>query len=161
MSEELSPSARKIQQALEQRGVKLQVVELKESTRTSQEAAQAIGCEVGQIVKSVIFKARRSERPILVIASGVNRVDERKIEELIGEPLGKADADFVRARTGFVIGGVPPICHDEPIQTFIDQDLLSHRELWAAAGTPNAVFRLTPDELLFLSDGKVAPVKQE
>lgn len=161
MSEELSPSARKIQQALEQRGVKLQVVELKESTRTSQEAAQAIGCEVGQIVKSVIFKARRSERPILVIASGVNRVDERKIEELIGEPLGKADADFVRARTGFVIGGVPPICHDEPIQTFIDEDLLSHRELWAAAGTPNAVFRLTPDELLFLSDGKVAPVKQE
>lgn len=161
MSKELSPSARKIQQALEQRGVKLQVVELKESTRTSQEAAQAIGCEVGQIVKSVIFKARRSERPILVIASGVNRVDERKIEELIGEPLGKADADFVRARTGFVIGGVPPICHDEPIQTFIDQDLLSHRELWAAAGTPNAVFRLTPDELLFLSDGKVAPVKQE
>ncbi len=161
MSEELSPSARKIQQALEQRGVKLQVVELKESTRTSQEAAQAIGCEVGQIVKSVIFKARRSERPILVIASGVNRVDERKIEELIGEPLGKADADFVRARTGFVIGGVPPICHDEPIQTFIDQDLLSHRELWAAAGTPNAVFRLTPDELLFLSDGKVAPVKLE
>ncbi|MCC6955256.1 MAG: YbaK/EbsC family protein, partial [Anaerolineales bacterium] len=158
---ELSPSARKIQQALEQRGVKLQVVELKESTRTSQEAAQAIGCEVGQIVKSVIFKARRSERPILVIASGVNRVDERKIEELIGEPLGKADADFVRARTGFVIGGVPPICHDEPIQTFIDQDLLSHRELWAAAGTPNAVFRLTPDELLFLSDGKVAPVKLE
>lgn len=161
MSEELSPSARKIQQALEQRGVKLQVVELKESTRTSQEAAQAIGCEVGQIVKSVIFKARRSERPILVIASGVNRVDERKIEELIGEPLGKADADFVRARTGFVIGGVPPICHDEPIQTFIDEDLLSHRELWAAAGTPNAVFRLTPDELLFLSDGKVAPVKLE
>jgi len=161
MSKELSPSARKIQQALEQRGVKLQVVELKESTRTSQEAAQAIGCEVGQIVKSVIFKARRSERPILVIASGVNRVDERKIEELIGEPLGKADADFVRARTGFVIGGVPPICHDEPIQTFIDQDLLSHRELWAAAGTPNAVFRLTPDELLFLSDGKVAPVKLE
>lgn len=161
MSKELSPSARKIQQALEQRGVKLQVVELKESTRTSQEAAQAIGCEVGQIVKSVIFKARRSERPILVIASGVNRVDERKIEELIGEPLGKADADFVRARTGFVIGGVPPICHDEPIQTFIDQDLLTHRELWAAAGTPNAVFRLTPDELLFLSDGKVAPVKLE
>lgn len=161
MSKELSPSARKIQQALEQRGVKLQVVELKESTRTSQEAAQAIGCEVGQIVKSVIFKAKRSGRPILVIASGVNRVDERKIEELIGEPLGKADADFVRARTGFVIGGVPPICHDEPIQTFIDQDLLSHRELWAAAGTPNAVFRLTPDELLFLSDGKVAPVKLE
>lgn len=161
MSGELSASARKIQQALEQRGVKLQVVELSQSTRTSQEAAHAIGCEVGQIVKSVIFKAKRSGRPILVIASGVNRVDERKIEELIGEPLGKADADFVRARTGFVIGGVPPVCHDEPIQTFIDQDLLSHRELWAAAGTPNAVFRLTPDELLVLSDGKVASVKLE
>lgn len=161
MSDELSPSAQKIQQALEARGVKLQVVELADSTRTSKEAAQAIGCEVGQIVKSVIFKAKRSEKPVLVIASGANRVDERRIEGLIGEPLGKADADFVRQRTGFVIGGVPPIGHEEPIQTYIDQDLLNYSELWAAAGTPHAVFRLTPDELLYLSDGKVVPVKIE
>ncbi|MCC7129545.1 MAG: hypothetical protein B6D39_01600 [Anaerolineae bacterium UTCFX2] len=161
MSDKLSPSAQKIQQALETRGVKLQVIELADSTRTSAEAAQAIGCGVGQIVKSLVFKAKRSERPILVIASGVNRVDERRIEKLIGEPLGKADADFVRARTGFVIGGVPPFGHAEPVETFIDQDLLNYSELWAAAGTPHAVFRLTPDELLFLSDGKVAPVKQE
>jgi len=161
MSDKLSPSAQKIQQALETRGVKLQVIELADSTRTSAEAAQAIGCGVGQIVKSLVFKAKRSERPILVIASGVNRVDERRIEKLIGEPLSKADADFVRARTGFVIGGVPPFGHAEPVETFIDQDLLNYSELWAAAGTPHAVFRLTPDELLFLSDGKVAPVKQE
>ncbi|MCZ7552655.1 MAG: YbaK/EbsC family protein [Anaerolineales bacterium] len=161
MSDKLSSSAQKIQQALETRGVKLQVIELADSTRTSAEAAQAIGCGVGQIVKSLVFKAKRSERPILVIASGVNRVDERRIEKLIGEPLGKADADFVRARTGFVIGGVPPFGHAEPVETFIDQDLLNYSELWAAAGTPHAVFRLTPDELLFLSDGKVAPVKQE
>ena len=125
MSDKLSPSAQKIQQALETRGVKLQVIELADSTRTSAEAAQAIGCGVGQIVKSLVFKAKRSERPILVIASGVNRVDERRIEKLIGEPLGKADADFVRARTGFVIGGVPPFGHAEPVETFIDQDLLN------------------------------------
>jgi len=161
MNDKLSPSAQKIQQALEMRGVRLQVIELAESTRTSVEAAQAVGCEVGQIVKSLVFKAQHSGRPILVIASGVNRVDERRIEKLIGEPLGKADADFVRAHTGFAIGGVPPIGHDQPIQTFIDQDLLHHSELWAAAGTPHAVFRLTPEELLFLSDGKVVTVKQE
>jgi prolyl-tRNA editing enzyme YbaK/EbsC (Cys-tRNA(Pro) deacylase) len=159
MREELSQSAKKVQQALDERGLKLQVVELPSSTRTAPEAAQAIGCQVGQIVKSLVFKAKRSGRPILVIASGANRVDELRIEGLIGEPLGKADADFVREHTGFVIGGVPPLGHAEPIQTFIDQDLLNYEELWAAAGTPHAVFRLTPDELLRISDGKVVPIK--
>ena len=155
----MSQSAKKVQQALDERGLKLQVVELPASTRTASEAAQAIGCQVGQIVKSLVFKAKRSGRPILVIASGANRVDERRIEGLIDEPLGKADADFVREQTGFVIGGVPPLGHAGPIQTFIDQDLLNYEELWAAAGTPHAVFRLTPDELLKISDGKVVPIK--
>lgn len=158
-SQELSPSAKKVQQALNARGVDLQVIELPASTRTAAEAAQAIGCDVGQIVKSLVFKTKKTHRPVLVIASGKNRVDERRLEGLIGEPLGKADADFVRQSTGFVIGGVPPIGHTKPIQTYIDQDLLDFEELWAAAGTPNAVFRLTPDELLYLSDGKVVPVK--
>ncbi len=111
MSEELSSSALKVQQALDSLGLRLQVVELPGSTRTAVEAAQAVGCQVGQIVKSLVFKAKRSERPILVIASGQNRVDEKRLEALIGEPLGKADADFVRQRTGFVIGGVPPVGH--------------------------------------------------
>jgi prolyl-tRNA editing enzyme YbaK/EbsC (Cys-tRNA(Pro) deacylase) len=159
MSEELSSSAQKVQQALDSLGLRLQVVELPGSTRTAVEAAQAVGCQVGQIVKSLVFKAKHSERPILVIASGQNRVDEKRLEALIGEPLGKADADFVRQRTGFVIGGVPPVGHLEKLATYIDQDLLQFEELWAAAGTPHAVFRLKPAELLQITGGQVADIK--
>jgi len=159
MSQELSSSARKVQDALEALGLSLQVVELPGSTRTAVEAAQAVGCQVGQIIKSLVFKAKRSQRPILVIASGQNRVDERKIEALIGEPLGKADADFVRQHTGFVIGGVPPLGHLEPLETFIDEDLLQFQELWAAAGTPHAVFRLAPADLIKMTGGTVINIK--
>lgn len=155
----LSASAQKVQDALSERGMSLQVVELPASTRTANEAAQAIGCSVGQIVKSLVFKAKRSGRPVLVIASGVNRVDERKIEALIGEPLGKADADFVRQQTGFVIGGVPPVGHSQPLLTYVDADLLTYSEIWAAAGTPHAVFRLTPQELQALTGGEVVYLK--
>jgi prolyl-tRNA editing enzyme YbaK/EbsC (Cys-tRNA(Pro) deacylase) len=161
METPLSQSARKVQQALDALGLDLQVVELPGSTRTAVEAAQAVGCQVGQIVKSLVFKAKRSQRPILVIASGQNRVDERLIEALIGEPLGKADADFVRQHTGFVIGGVPPVGHAEPLETFIDEDLLQYDEIWAAAGTPHAVFRLTPADLVKMTQGRVAAIKQQ
>jgi len=159
MTEELSASAKKVQQALDGRGLRLQVVELPASTRTAVEAAQAVGCEVSQIIKSLVFKTKRSERPILVIASGSNRVNEKRIEALIGEPLGKADADFVREQTGFVIGGVPPVGHSQPIETFVDEDLLQFDVLWAAAGTPHAVFRLSSEELLQVSDGRVISIK--
>jgi prolyl-tRNA editing enzyme YbaK/EbsC (Cys-tRNA(Pro) deacylase) len=159
MTQELSSSAQKVQQVLDVLGMRLQVVELPASTRTAIEAAQAVGCQVGQIVKSLVFKAKRSERPILVIASGQNRVDEKRIEALIGEPLGKADADFVRQRTGFVIGGVPPVGHLEKLETFIDQDLLQFDVLWAAAGTPHAVFQLKPSELLQITGGQVTDLK--
>lgn len=155
----LSASAQKVQDALAARGLSLQVVELPDSTRTASEAAQAIGCTVGQIVKSLVFKGKRSARPVLVIASGSNRVDERKIEALIGEPLGKADADFVRQQTGFVIGGVPPVGHNQPLLTYVDADLLEYAEIWAAAGTPHAVFRLTPQELCELTGGEVVDLK--
>jgi prolyl-tRNA editing enzyme YbaK/EbsC (Cys-tRNA(Pro) deacylase) len=158
MTEELSPSAQKVQQALNARGVRLQVVELPGSTRTAVEAAQAVGCEVGQIIKSLVFKGKRSGRPVLVIASGGNRVNEKRIEALIGEPLGKADADFVRQRTGFVIGGVPPVGHSDKIETFIDEDLFGYDLLWAAAGTPHAVFQLSPEDLRVISDGKVIQI---
>ena len=156
----LSTSAQKVQAALQAQGYDLQVVELPNSTRTAAEAAQAIGCQVGQIVKSLVFKGKRSGRAILVEASGSNRVDERALEALIGEPLGKADADFVRERTGFVIGGVPPVAHAEELPTYIDEDLLQYGEIWAAAGTPHAVFRLTPDALLALTGGQVATLKE-
>jgi len=139
-------------------GLQLEVVELPGSTRTSQEAAQAIGCQVGQIAKSIVFKTLTNQRPILVIASGPNRVNELVIAERLGETVGKADADFVRLHTGFVIGGVPPLGHTEPMHTFIDQDLLHYPEIWAAAGTPHAVFRLTPGELLRMTSGEVINV---
>jgi len=154
----LSPSAMKVQQALSVIGLQLEVIELPNSTRTSQEAAQAIGCQVGQIAKSIIFQALTSHRPVLVIASGPNRVNEKVIEGVIGEAIGKADADFVRQRTGFVIGGVPPVGHTERLETFIDQDLLLYHEIWAAAGTPHAVFCLTPDDLLRMTGGLVIKV---
>lgn len=157
----LSPSAQKVQDTLSARGFgQLQVQELTQSTRTSAEAAQAVGCSVAQIVKSIIFRAKRTERPVLVLTSGINRVSESAVTALLGEPLGKADADFVRARTGFVIGGVAPVGHTEPPVTFIDADLLTHAEIWAAAGTPNALFRLTPQELISLTSGQVAQIKQ-
>lgn len=158
MGKQLSGSAQKVQEALKNLGFTLNVVELPNSTRTAVEAAQAVGCQVGQIVKSLVFKAKRSQRPILVVASGSNRVNEKAIEALIGEPLGKADADFVRQRTGFVIGGVPPVGHVEPLQTFIDQDLLGYAEIWAAAGNPNAVFRLTPEDLIRMTGGVVVNI---
>ena len=155
----LSASAQKVQAALQTLGLALEVVELPASTRTAQEAAQAVGCTVGQIVKSLVFRALQSDRPVLVETSGLNRVDETRLAALLGEPVGKADADFVRQRTGFVIGGVPPLGHAEALPTFIDQDLLQYQEIWAAAGTPHAVFRLTPAELLQMTGGQVVAVK--
>jgi len=117
-----------------------------------------VGCAIGQIAKSIIFRAAHSDRPVLVLTSGANRVSEAVVAELVSEPLKKADADYVRTRTGFVIGGVPPMGHAEPPITFIDEDLLQYAEIWAAAGTPNALFKLTPQELLTLTEGTVARV---
>ncbi len=154
----LNPSAMRVQQALDAIGLQLEVIELPASTRTSAEAAQALGYQVGQIAKSIIFQTLTTQRPVLVIASGSNRVDEKVIAALIGEEIGKADADFVRSRTGFVIGGVPPLGHAEPLVTFIDQDLLSYPEIWAAAGTPHAVFRLAPGDLDRMTGGQVIKV---
>lgn len=155
----LSLSAQKVQDALTARGFANQVVEHAQTTRTSAEAAAAVGCEVGQIAKSLIFKGRQSGKAILVIASGANRADEKKLRDLAGEKVEKPDADFVRERTGFVIGGVPPLGHAESLITFIDEDLMRYDSIWAAAGTPNAVFPLTPDELVKMTGGKVAAVK--
>ncbi len=155
---ELSSSAQRVQDALNQLGLVLKVVELPDSTRTAADAAQAIGCEVAQIAKSLIFRARQSNRPVLVIASGINRVNEKSIAAVLGEKISKADADFVRGRTGFVIGGVPPVGHLEPVETFLDQDLWQFDEIWAAAGTPHAVFRLTPDKLERATSGKVIDI---
>jgi prolyl-tRNA editing enzyme YbaK/EbsC (Cys-tRNA(Pro) deacylase) len=154
----LSRSAARVQAALAAAGVEARVVELPASTRTAAEAASAVGCQVAQIAKSLIFLGATSGNPILVIASGTNRVNEALVAIAAGEALGKADADFVRARVGFAIGGIPPVGHDEPLATFIDEDLLLYERIWAAAGTPHAVFQLSPAELLRLTGGKVLKV---
>ena len=158
MPSELRASARKVQQALQAMGLTLQVVELPASTRTSAEAAAAIGCAVGQIAKSLVFRGADSGKPILVIASGSNRVNENRLAQVVGEPIAKADADYVRAQTGFVIGGVPPVGHTNPLETYLDQDLWRHTEIWAAAGTPHAVFRLLPDDLVRMTSGRIIQV---
>jgi prolyl-tRNA editing enzyme YbaK/EbsC (Cys-tRNA(Pro) deacylase) len=155
----LSPSACKVQEALRILGVTCEVREMDKTTRSAQDAARAVGCEVGQIAKSLVFKGATTRQAVLVITSGSNRVDEKKLSDRIGEPVLKADADFVRQQTGFAIGGVPPVGHAQPIAVFIDEDLLIYSEIWAAAGTPQAVFRLTPQELQKITNGRVIRVK--
>lgn len=155
----LSPAAQKIQDALKGWGVDCTVVEMGQTTRSAQDAARAVGCEVGQIAKSLVFEGASSHRALLVITSGANRVDEALISAAVAEPVLKADAGFVRRETGFAIGGVPPVGHAQPITIFIDEDLMAHAEIWAAAGTPQAVFKLTPKELQKITGGRVVRVK--
>lgn len=159
MTEGLSRSARRVQNALASLGTSFEVVELPSSTRTAAEAAAAIGCSVAQIAKSLVFRTVRGRAPVLVIASGANRVNEARVAEFVGEPIERADAAYVRERTGFAIGGVPPVGHAEPIHTIIDEDLLGLGDVWAAAGTPNSVFRLSADSLVGLTSGVVRPVR--
>jgi prolyl-tRNA editing enzyme YbaK/EbsC (Cys-tRNA(Pro) deacylase) len=154
----LKQSARTVQDALQARGLASRVVELPASTRTAREAADAIGCSVAQIAKSIIFKASESERAVLVVASGVNRVNEATVATRLGEPIERASPEFVREATGFAIGGVPPCGHARPLVTFIDSDLLTLDVLWAAAGTPNAVFSIEPGQLVQLTEGEVLEI---
>ena len=156
---EISPSMRRVQEALDQSGLPLEVVELPKSTRTAQEAADAVGCDLGQIVKSLIFRGTDSNRPILVLVSGSNRVDLDRVSEVMGEPVQMADADFVREQTGFSIGGVAPVGLPDSIRTLIDQDLLQYQTIWAAAGTPRSIFSLSPGDLLILTAGGVENIK--
>ena len=159
MSDELKSSAQKVQDALQSLGLTCEVVQMQAATRTAEDAAQAVGCEVGQIVKSLLFKSQQSQQPILVVASGANRVNEKVLGQQISEPVKMASAEFVREMTGFAIGGVPPIGLRHPLMIFIDEDLLQYEEIWAAAGTPHAVFKLTPDDLKLITNGKVISVK--
>ena len=155
----LSSTAQKFQDLLKSLGYDYTVIEHAESTRTAQEAADRAGCELGQIVKSLIFKGKDSGKPILVLTSGANRVDEKRISEYAGETIGRADADFVRAVTGFAIGGVPPVGHIQTMETYIDEDFLQFPTIWAAAGTPNSIFELKTEDLQKMTNGKVVRVK--
>jgi len=159
MRGKLSEGTKRVQGVLNAHGIDAEVAELPQSTRTAKEAAKAVGCGVGQIAKSIVFRTCDSQKPILVIASGPNRINEEKISELVSEPIEKADADFVKRVTGFPIGGVAPVGHLRQPQVFIDEDLFQYSEIWAAAGTPHAVFKLRPRELERITGGRVVPVK--
>jgi prolyl-tRNA editing enzyme YbaK/EbsC (Cys-tRNA(Pro) deacylase) len=115
----------------------------------------AVGCALDQIAKSVVFRGQKTGRPVLVVASGRNRVDERRLSELTAEPVLPADPDFVRQRTGFAIGGVPPVGHAEDIETYLDEDLVGLEEVWAAAGAPDAVFCIRSADLVAIAGGRV------
>jgi prolyl-tRNA editing enzyme YbaK/EbsC (Cys-tRNA(Pro) deacylase) len=154
MKPAVAPSAVRVQQML---GPRYQVVEFDASTATAAEAAAAVGAGVGQIAKSLVFR-RKTGRPVLVVASGANRVDERKVGAILGEKIERADADFVRENTGFAIGGVPPVGHVVTPAVLLDQDLQAFEVIWAAAGTPNAVFRLRPADLTALTGGRFVDI---
>jgi prolyl-tRNA editing enzyme YbaK/EbsC (Cys-tRNA(Pro) deacylase) len=155
----LSPTAKRVQDLLTDHGFAVQVIEFAESTRTSKEAAERAGCSLGQITKSLIFRGQTSGKPILVLTSGANRVDEERISQYAGEPIGRADADFVQDVTGFAIGGVPPLGHVRQMEAYLDEDLMQYSTIWAAAGTPKAIFQLTPLQLQQMSGARVARVK--
>jgi prolyl-tRNA editing enzyme YbaK/EbsC (Cys-tRNA(Pro) deacylase) len=154
MTLKLSSSAIRVQDFLLAKGFSFDVKELPGSTRTAQEAAESIGCNVAQIAKSLVFKEQKKGFPVLVIASGSNRVDVAKIEKETGLKLGKADGSYVKERVGYAIGGVPPAGHNETLETILDADLKKYDVIWAAAGTPFAVFQLKPVDLEPLTNGR-------
>jgi Cys-tRNA(Pro) deacylase len=158
MPNSLNTSVRKVEKALKAHGLECQVLNMKETTRSAQDAANSLGCQVEQIVKSLVFMTKKTKKPILVVASGANRVNTKKIRNLLSEPIKMADPDFVRAKTGFVVGGVPPLGHSNPLETFIDEDLLKYPEIWAAAGSSNTMFKLSPDDLQKITQGQVISV---
>lgn len=148
-----------IQKILTDLGIITEIIEFPQSTRTAQDAANAIGCDVAQIAKSIIFCTEKNNNPILVLTSGSNRVNEKTIDAIVGENIKKADANFTKTVTGFAIGGVPPIGHVQKIKTFIDEDLLQYKTVWAAAGTPHTVFCLPSSDLQRITEGIVISVK--
>lgn len=155
------PTALRTQQLLAERGIATTVVEFEQPTRTSAEAAAAIGCTVAEIAKSIVFRGKQSGQAILVVASGDNRVCERKVAELVGEKLGRADADFVREATGYAIGGVAPLGHAQPVRLLLDADLRRFARIWAAGGTPFSVFPLTPEQLQQLTAAAWSDIRTE
>ena len=154
----LSPLAQQVQDALRTLDLDAEVRELPASTRTARQAAATLGCEVRQIAKSLLFRAVDSDRAVLVVASGSNRVDERALAEIVGERVELAHPDWVRVVTGYSVGGVPPLAHASAVEIFLDEELMPLDMMWAAAGTPRAVFRLTPGELLHITRGRVVPI---
>ena len=154
MAKPLRDSARRVQELMNAKGFAFDVQELPGSTRTAREAAASVGCQVAQIAKSLVFMNRATGEPVLVIASGANRVDLKKIRQATGLTLVRADGDYVKEKVGYAIGGVPPAGHIQPLETLLDPDLQQYDVIWAAAGTPFAVFQLPPVDLQPLTGGR-------
>jgi prolyl-tRNA editing enzyme YbaK/EbsC (Cys-tRNA(Pro) deacylase) len=158
-SEVLSnPSVQRVAAALRAAGIDSPIVELPGAAHTAKLAAQFLGCELGQIANSLVFRAKASGAPILVMSSGAKRVDMAKLAAVVGEEIGKADAEFVRAATGLAIGGVAPVGHTGRLRTFVERSLAAWPEIWAAAGHPNTVFRLTYADLVRITGGREVDV---
>lgn len=155
----LPPSAQKVQAAAQALGLNIAVREMSQSTRTAEEAAAACGVSVGQIVKSLVFTGAASSKPYLLLVSGSNRVNEKGVAAHLDEALKRPEANAVRELTGFAVGGIPPFGHATPLPTFIDRDLLQYDVVWAAAGTPAAVFPINPAELRDVIKATVIDVK--
>ncbi|MBI1772345.1 MAG: YbaK/EbsC family protein [Burkholderiales bacterium] len=153
----LPETAQRVAQLLHSLGHDQTVVMLPESGKTSAEAAAGLGCQVAEIAKSIVFRRLLDDAAVMVVASGINRVDERKVAAIVG-PLGKADARFVKEKIGYAIGGVCPIGHLQKTVMLIDEDLLQYSHVWAAAGHPHAVFKLTPEQLKNMTGAPVADV---
>ncbi len=149
-----SPSVERVRRALAAAGLEREIVELPGAAHTAKAAAQFLGCELGQIANSLIFRGAASDGAILVMSSGARRVDTARLAALVGEPIARADADFVREKTGFAIGGVAPVGHAGETLRFVEASLAAYAEIWAAAGHPNTIFRLTFDELMRITAGR-------
>ena len=152
--DQMKPSNLKVMACLESFEIEFEVKILSDDVRTARLAADALGCEVSQIANSLIFRNLENDQAVLIMNAGGSRVDLTRVTELTGLRLGKADAEFVKFSTGFAIGGVPPVAHNRPLQTLLDISLLNHTEIWAAAGTPESVFRMTPQQLQLITSGE-------
>jgi prolyl-tRNA editing enzyme YbaK/EbsC (Cys-tRNA(Pro) deacylase) len=155
---ELPDAVQRVANAARAAGLAIDVKVMPASTRTAEDAAAACGCDVAQIVKSLIFKGKASGRPYLLLVSGGNRVNEKAMAATLGEEIVRPDADFVRAATGFAIGGIPPLGHATPLTPWLDEDLLQFGTVWAAAGTPSAVFAVDPKALAAATGATIVPV---
>lgn len=149
----------KVKTSLKNLNIDCEIVTFNQSTKTAYQAAKALNCDISQIVKSLVFKGKTSNKPYLILVSGINRVDEEKVSKIIGEFIEKADADFVKEKTGFTIGGVAPIGYKDIIDVYIDKDLLNFEFVWAAAGTPNSVFKIDSNTLVKVTNAKIIEIK--
>ena len=155
----LSSSVVRVQSALSAHDIDSEVLELTKTTATAQQAAEAVGCRVSQIVKSLVFMGKKSGKLFLLLVSGSNRVDTKKVSAVVAEAVKMAPPEYVHQKTGFAVGGVPPIGHLEKMDTLVDDDLLQFDALWAAAGTSHTLFKLSAKELVKITEGRVIPVK--